>query len=98
VKKKQYLIQKVATGHSVLFNIKSQKNKDKYFCFYKTNMNNEYNKSKLIFQKNYNKLLETIHINKIKIGIILHMDLITYIMDNDDYDDYCNDLKIFIFI
>jgi hypothetical protein len=24
------------------------------------------NKSKLIFQKNYNKLLETIHINKIK--------------------------------
>jgi len=52
------------------------------------------NKSKLIFQKNYNKLLETIYINKIKIGIILHMNLITYIMDND----YYNDLKIFVFI
>lgn len=81
---------------------------------YKINAKDD-NKSKLIFQKNYNKLLETIHINKIirhysnqvdindnynkiKIGIILHMNLITYIMDdcndndidNDDYD-YCND-------
>jgi hypothetical protein len=81
---------------------------------YKINANDD-DKSELIFQKNYNKLLETIHINKIirhysnqvdindnynkiKIGIILHMNLITYIMDdcndndidNDDYD-YCND-------
>jgi hypothetical protein len=85
---------------------------------YKINANDD-DKSELIFQKNYNKLLETIHINKIirhysnqvdindnynkiKIGIILHMNLITYIMDdcndiddNDDNDyddyDYCND-------
>jgi hypothetical protein len=79
---------------------------------YKINAKDD-NKSKLIFQKNYNKLLETIHINelinhysnqinldnnnKIKIGIIIHINLITYIMDNDDdcydndYDyDYCN--------
>ncbi len=83
---------------------------------YKINANDD-DKSELIFQKNYNKLLETIHINKIirhysnqvdindnynkiKIGIILHMNLITYIMDdcndndndidNNNYD-YCND-------
>jgi hypothetical protein len=80
---------------------------------YKINANDD-NNSELIFQKNYNKLLETIHINniirhysnqvdindnynKIKIGIILHMNLITYIMDDciDDNDyDYCNDNDI----
>jgi hypothetical protein len=70
-------------------------------------------KSEVIFEKHYNKLLETFDINnlfhyysndlninineaakyygtdyiKIKIGIILHMKVITYIMD-DCYDDY----------
>ena len=66
-------------------------------------------KTELIFQNNYNKLLENYDINKIyhhysnqidinddyikiKLGLILHMNLITYIMDDciDDYD-YCYD-------
>lgn len=73
-------------------------------------------KSEIIFQKHYNKLLETVNINiifhkyfndfdididdiknyynsdyiKIKIGIILHMKVITYIIDDyfNDYDYY----------
>lgn len=68
---------------------------------------NDDDKSEIIFQKNYNKLLESIDVNKlfhyyslkldedisstIKLGIIIHMKVIRYILDyyNDDYyNDY----------
>ena len=47
---------------------------------YKINANDD-NKSKLIFQKNYNKLLETIHINK-----IIHHYSNQINLDNNNYN------------
>jgi hypothetical protein len=87
-------------------------------------VSNDHDKSEIIFQKHYNKLLQTFNINdiihhysnnyndddnyddynnydnnddnnddnnKIKLGLILHLKLIVYIM-NDYYndDDFCS--------
>ena len=87
-------------------------NKNTEIAFIKSFINeyklysNDDDKSEIIFQKNYIKLLESIDVNKIfhyyskkldedisstiKLGIILHMKVITYILDYYD-DDYYDD-------